>query len=292
MWREYQTAATVEEALQTLSRHDGQARLIAGGTDLVLQCQREECPARIVVDITRIPGLDRIVEEDGWVTLGAAVTHAQAAASDLVRRKGRILADACRIIGGPQVRNVGTLAGNLVTALPAADAALALLALDAQAEVVSLLGRAWLPLADFHQDIRRCRVDPCKEMITRLRFRPLGPEYACAQERLARRKAHALPILNVAVVGALHGGAWSDLRMVVGPVATRPLRIRECEEMLEGRRAEAGPVREAAERVASLCHPRDSLLRGSGEYRQALVAVMARRALERVGGLGVEHDRI
>lgn len=285
MWREYLFAASVDEALQILAGHHGDARLIAGGTDLVLQCQREECPARIVVDIMRIAGLDRIVEEDGWVLLGAAVTHAQAAASDLLRSKARILADACRVIGGPQIRNAGTLVGNLVTALPAADAALALIALNAEAEVVSPAGRAWLPLAEFHEGIRRCRVNPCEQIITRLRFRPLGADFGCAQERLARRKVHALPILNVAAVAALRQGVFSDVRIVVGPVATRPLRARETEAFLKGRAAEPALIREAAALTASLCHPRDSLLRGSGEYRQDLVGVMVRRALERVAGL-------
>ncbi len=285
MWREYLFAASVDEALQHLSDRDGEARLIAGGTDLVLQCQREECPARTLVDITRISGLDRIAEEDGWVTLGANVTHAQAAASELLRRRGRILADACGVIGGPQVRNVGTLVGNLVTALPAADAALALLALDAEVDVAAPDGRRWLPLADLHEGIRRCRVNPCREMIVGLRFRPLGPDYACAHERLARRKVHALPILNVAVAGALRDGRFADVRIVVGPVATRPLRVGECEAMLEGRPAGAALIREAAALAVSLCRPRDSLLRGSGEYRRSLVGVMVRRALERIGGV-------
>jgi CO/xanthine dehydrogenase FAD-binding subunit len=285
MWREYLLASSIDEALERLAQHDGQARLVAGGTDLVLQCQRGECPAQVLVDITRIPGLDRVVEEDGWVTLGAAVTHAQAAALELVRAKGRILADACRVIGGPQVRNAGTLVGNLVTALPAADAALALLALEGEAEVASLAGRRWLPLADFHEGIRRCRVEPCREMITRLRFRALGSDYRCAHERLARRKVHALPILNVAAVAALRQGAFADVRIVIGPVATRPLRVRECEAMLDGQPAEPALIREAAERAASLCRPRDSLLRGSGEYRRTLVSVMVRRALERVAGV-------
>ncbi len=285
MWREYRFAASVDEALHVLSQGNGEARLIAGGTDLVLQCQRDECPARMLVDITRVPGLGDIAEEDGWVTMGANVTHAQAAASPLLRRTGRILADACGVVGGPQIRNVGTLVGNLVTALPAADAALALIALDAEAEVVSPEGRQWLPLAEFHEGIRRCRVDPCVQMISRLRFRPLGAEYGCAHERLARRKVHALPILNVAAVGARREGRLADVRIVIGPVAQRPLRARECEAILEGRPANPVLLCEVADLSASLCHPRDSLLRGSGEYRQALVGVMVRRALERISGL-------
>ncbi len=282
VWREYLFATSIDEALQLLARHEGQARLIAGGTDLVLQCQRGECPAHTLVDITRIPGLNRIAEEDGWVTVGATVTHAQVASSDLVRRRGRLLADACAIIGGPQIRNVATLAGNLVTALPAADGAIALLALDGEAEVASPGGVRRLPLAQFHEDIRKCGVNPCLEAITQLRFRALGPEYRSAHQRLARRQVHDLPILNVGAVGAVREGRFADVRIAIGPVAVTPLRARECEAFLEGRPAEAATIREAAGLAASLCHPRDSLLRGSGQYRQSLVAVLVRRALESI----------
>lgn len=285
MWREYLFAGSVDEALRLLSRYDGQARLVAGGTDLVIRCQRDECPAQVLVDVTRIPGLDRIAEEDGWVTLGAAVTHAQAASSGVLRARGRLLAEACGIIGGPQIRNIGTLVGNLVTALPAADAALALIALDGEAEVASLDGRRWMPLSELHEGVGICRVNPCVQMISQLRFRALGAEYRCAHQRLARRKEHALPILNVAAVGALRDGRLADMRIAVGPVAVTPLRLRESEALLEGRWVEPQVIREAVELAASVCHPRDSLLRGSGQYRKALVAVMVRRALERIAGL-------
>ena len=121
-------------------------------------------------------------------------------------------------------------------------------------------------------------------MIASLRFRPLGSGYACAQERLAPRKMHALPILSVAAVGAVKGGAFSDVRIVAGPVADRPLRLRDVEAFLEGRPAEAAVAREAGALAAQLCHPRGSPLRGSAECRQHLVGVLVRRALERIAG--------
>ena len=288
MWRDYLFATSIDEALQLLARYGGDARLVAGGTDLVLQCQRGECQARVLVDVTRIPGLNRIEEDDGWISLGATVTHAQAARSPLVRRHGRLLSDACGVVAGPQIRNVATLVGNLVTALPAADGSIALTALDAQGEVASPGGRRWLDLTELHQDIGVCLVNPCLEMITRLRFRALGPEYRFAHERMARRKVHALPILNVGVVGAVRDGRLADVRISIGPVAVKPLRVRQAEALLEGQAAGPRVIREAAELVASLCQPRDSLLRGSGEYRRALAAVLVRRALERVAGLSHE----
>lgn len=281
MWSEYLFAGSVEGALELLGRYAGDARLIAGGTDLVIRCQRHECPARILVDISRIPGLDRIEETGGWVVIGANVTHAQAASSPLLREKGALLAEACGVIGGPQVRNMGTLVGNLVTELPAADAALALLVLDGEVEVALPSGRRRMPVTDLYEGAGRCRIDARREMITHLRFRPLGSEYRWAHERLAQRKVHALPILNVAAVGALRGDRLADVRIAVGPVAERPLRIRDCGRFLEGRPATPEALREAAEMAAAHCSC-DSPLRGPDEYRHRLAAVLVRRALERI----------
>lgn len=282
MWSDYLFAASVGEALRLLSEHGGEARLIAGGTDLLTQYGRGKRPARVLVDVTRIPGLDRIEEDGDWVVLGANVTHAQAAASPLLQRRGRLLADACRIIAGPQVRNVGTLTGNLITALPAADAALALIALEAEAQVADSDGSYRLPVDELRQGGGLCRVNPCAEMVTHLRFRALGPEYGSAHERLALRKVHALPIMNVAAVGALRDGRLHDVRIAISPVDTRSLRLCEVEAFLEGQAPGPEVIREAAARVAFCCHPRDSLLRGAGEYRLALATVLVRRALERV----------
>jgi CO/xanthine dehydrogenase FAD-binding subunit len=285
MWRDYLIPTTIEEALRLLARYEGDARLIAGGTDLVLQCQRNECPARVLVDVTHIPGLDSIAEVDGWIVLGATVTHAQVADSAVIRQKAGLLAHACSVVGGPQIRNVGTLAGNFVTALPAADGALALTALDAEAEVTTLDGARWVPLLALQESVGVCRVNPCAEMVTALRIRPLGPEYRSAHERIARRKEHALPILNVGAVGAVRDGRFHDVRIAIGPVAVKPLRLSTSEAALEGQPAGSAAIQVATELVGDQCHPRDSLLRGSGRYRQALAGVLVRRALERVAGI-------
>jgi len=171
MWDEYLFPASVEEALEMLEAYGGEARVIAGGTDLVLQSQRGQCPAKAMVDITRIPGLDHIEEQDGLIYIGAQVTHAQVAASPLIRSRAGVLAEACGSVGGPQIRNVGTLVGNVVNALPAADGAIALFALDAEAEVAEQAGRRWTPIAALYAGVGLCTVDPCTALITQLRFR-------------------------------------------------------------------------------------------------------------------------
>ena len=104
MWDDYLFPSSVDEALEMLDAHGGEARIIAGGTDLALQSQRGQNPARVMVDITRIPGLDQIEERDSYVHIDAQVTHAQVAASPLVRARGMVLAEACGSVGGPPMR--------------------------------------------------------------------------------------------------------------------------------------------------------------------------------------------
>lgn len=262
-----------------LAAHGGQARIIAGGTDLVLQSQRGQCLATVMVDVTRIPGLDAIEERDGYVTIGCQVTHSQIAASALIRQKAGVLALACGSVGGPQTRNVGTLVGNVVNALPAADGAVALFALDAEVETAGADGRRWLPIGEMYAGVGECALDPCVQMMTAIRFRPLAEGWASAYQRLANRKALALPILNAAVVVGLEDGECSEVRIAVGPVAPTPFRAREAEAALAGQSPDAETVVRAARLAADAANPRDSVLRGSRDYRKAMVEVLVRRAL-------------
>jgi CO/xanthine dehydrogenase FAD-binding subunit len=281
MWDDYLFPTSVEETLEMLAAHGGNARIIAGGTDLVLQSQRGRIPSKVMVDITRISGLSHIEERDGWIYIGAQVTHDQVAASPLVRSRAGVLAEACGSVGGPQIRNVGTLVGNVVNALPAADGAMALFALDAEAEVVERMGRRWTPIASLYAGVGRCTVDSCFAMITQLRFAALGEVEAGAFERLAKRRTLILPILNAAVVIRLQDGKVQETRIAMGPVATTPFVAAEAAEALVGRRPDEVSLAQAAMLAAQAAQPRYSLLRGSAEYRKKMVEVLVRRALSR-----------
>jgi len=281
MWDDYLFPQSVEEALEVLHARDGEARIIAGGTDLALQSQGGRVQARVMVDITRIPGLDHIEERDGYVYIGARATHAQVAASPFIQSRGGVLAEACGSVGGPQIRNVGTLVGNVVNALPAADGAIGLTALDAEAEVAERKGWRWVPVAELYAGVGRCTVDSCVAMITQLRFRALGDGEGSAFERLAKRKALILPILNACVVVGLEDGTVERARVAIGPVATTPFVATDAAEWLIGRTADASAAAEAARLAAQAAQPRYSLLRGSAEYRKSMVEVLVRRALSR-----------
>jgi len=281
MWDEYLFPASVEEALEMLEAHGGEARIIAGGTDLVLQSQRGQCPAKAMVDISRISGLDYIEEHNGLIYIGAQVTHGQVAASPLIRSRAGVLAEACGSVGGPQIRNVGTLVGNVVNALPAADGAIALFALDAEAEVAERRGRRWTPIANLYAGVGLCTVDPCAAMITQLRFGALGKGEAGAFERLAKRRALVLPILNAAAIVGLDGDKVEGARIAIGPVAEMPFLAVEAAGTLVGQTPVEERIAWVAQIAAQAAQPRDSLLRGSAEYRKAMVEVLVQRALWR-----------
>ncbi len=280
MWDHYLVARSVTDALQKLASFGGEARLIAGGTDLVLQAQRGQCPSRAMVDVTRISGLDQIEEQDGFIVIGAAVTHAQVAACALIQTRAALLAQACGSVGSPQIRNVATLAGNVVNALPAADGAVALFALDAEVNVCTLDGCEWLPIGELYESVGVCTIDPCIQMVTALRFKPLTAGMGSDFQRLARRRALVLPILNAGVAVDVRDGVFAAARIAVGPVAPTPFRAVEAEQFLIGKPVEPATIAQAARLAMAAARPRSSTLRGSKEYRTAMVEVWVKRALE------------
>lgn len=291
-WTEYLFPQTVEEALAMLEARAGRARLIAGGTDLVLQAQQGKCVSTAMVDVTRIPGLDFLEERDGYIWIGPQVTHARVAASPLVREKAGVLAAGCGSVGGPQIRHVATLVGNVVNAMPAADGAVALFALDAEVEVAAGAGRRLAPIAELYAGVGVCTLNPCAQMVTGLRFRPLPAGWGWSFKRLAQRRALILPMLNTAVVVRVAEGRFVEARIAVGPVAATPMRACAAETALRGKPVRAEAIAEAARLALEESHPRDSAVRGSGEYRRAMVEVLVRRGVEeavaRAGGAGHE----
>jgi carbon-monoxide dehydrogenase medium subunit len=279
MWTDYLFPTTLKDAVEMLEAHNGQARIIAGGTDLVLQSQRGQCDSKVMVDITAIPGLGFLEEREDWIFVGPQVTHHQVAASPLVQEKAGVLARACGSVGGPHIRRVATLVGNVVNALPAADGAVALFALDAQVEVIDQCGRRWESITDFYMGVGQCGADPCHEIVGAIRFHPLPAGSGWAFQRLARRRTLILPMLCAAVVVRVEDSHFADARIAVGPIAPIPFRARAAEEMLRGAPVSEQIVAAAAHEVSQAAHPRDSILRGSGEYRKQMVEVLVRRGL-------------
>ena len=234
MWQTYYTPTSIEDTLRLLAEHGSDARIIAGGTDLLVELQRGDRQARVLVDVTRIGGLDRVyLDDDGLIHIGPAVTHNLAVASELLRERGFPLALACWRVGTPQLRNRGTIAGNLVTGSPANDTIAALWALGGQLTLSSVRSEHILPFADFYQGVRQTALAP-DEMVTDITFPALKPNQRGTFLKLALRRAHAISVVNTAVVLTFDGDSVTQARVALGSVAPTVIRARDAEGTLVG----------------------------------------------------------
>ncbi len=280
-WEEYLVPSSLDEALGMLERSRGAARVIAGGTDIVPASRKGAAGIKTLVDITRIPGLDAIRLDGRTVKIGPLATHTEVALSGLIRKKGMALAEGASRLGSPQIRNIGTVAGNIINAQPGADTVIPLLALDGSVTVLSRKGERTIALAELFTGIGRTKIDSTKEIVTRISFPALGKGEASAAMRLAKRKTLVLPILTVAVViGTDPGGKrFTKARIAVGPVATTPMRCTAAESILAGSPITEEVIRKAAAAAEKAANPRTSLIRGTSEYRKAMVSVLVERGI-------------
>ncbi len=290
LWKHYHLPQSVEEAVELLGRYDGQARVVGGGTDLILEMQQGHTPpVEALVDLSRVPDLGRIVEEGPYLVIGAGVTHTQIVADPRVARGGTCLAESCGVIGGPQVRNVGTLAGNIAHALPAADGTISLLALGGEAEIASgrrqaaesKVVRQWKPLEEMFLGPGKSAIDSTRELITRLRFIPTGPGEGSAFKRVMRPQGVALPMINMAVRLKLDEAAERVLsaRVTIGPAGPTPFLATQTMDFLSGQLAAPETFAQAAKVALGEVHLRTSRHRATDEYRAEMVRALLPQTL-------------
>jgi CO/xanthine dehydrogenase FAD-binding subunit len=288
-WNEYHLPASLEDALVLLERYQGRARVVAGGTDLLLDFQDAYYSGArtcwdALVDVTRIAGANAIRDEGDWITVGCGVTHTQVVESLLIQSRAAALAQACSVVGGPQVRNVATLVGNIAHALPAADGLIALLVLEAEARVASHAGAPadWRPLASLYKGPGVSAVDATREMIAAIRFRPTGEHEASAFTRVMRPQGVALPILGMAArVRTAAGRRIEDVAISAGPVAPLPFRARRTEHYLRGKVLNEETLAEATHLLSGEAAPRTSAHRATTEYRFELLPALLRDVVAR-----------
>lgn len=288
LWQHYYRPETVEEALAQLRAHDGNARLIGGGTDLLLEMQQgRKPPVEALIDVTAIPALHTLQLEDDRVQIGAAVTHIEIVKAPFMAQHATCLVESCGVIGGPQVRNVATLGGNVAHALPAADGTTALVVLDAEVEVAGSHGRRWQPILSLFKGPGISAIDHRREMITRFRFAAAAPGAGSAFKRIMRPQGVSLPILACAVWVSVAPRQEQDspdtalideARICIGPVRPVPSRARQAEKALAGRSLSDGLERAIAAAQSEFT-PRTSKHRATAEYRVEMIAVLLRRAL-------------
>ncbi len=282
-WQNYYTPATVAEAVEILNRYDGEARVVGGGTDLLVETRRGlHKPVAAMVDVTHIEGLGEISVENDHIVIGCGVTHSQIVSNPHIIERGSCLAESCGVIGGPQVRNVGTLAGNVAHALPAGDGTIGLLALGGEIEVADVDGARWMPLQESFKGPGKSFIDRYRQVLTRLRFRPTGAGEGSAHHRVMRPQGLCLPIISMGVRVALDAeDVISDARISMGPVGPVPYLAEPAMAVLVGGPATASQYRSATEVALQDVELRASKYRATREYREQMVRTFLPAILER-----------
>jgi len=275
----YVAPESLQDALDVLDMHGASARVIAGGTDLLLELSRgARTGIHTLVDLSVLTGLDSITEHEGRIKLGPLVTHADVVASPLITKTGLPLAQACLEVGGPQLRNRATVVGNIVTASPANDTISALYALGAEVTVTSAAaGSRTIAITDFFTGFRNIALDP-SELVTEISFEALSELRRGVFVKLGLRRAQAISVVHAAVVVNENlDGTVKDLVVALGSVGPTIELVDTATAVAAGRR-----LSEAADDVAAAARaaisPIDDL-RATAEYRSAATEVVVARAL-------------
>jgi xanthine dehydrogenase iron-sulfur cluster and FAD-binding subunit A len=265
MWTTYLQPQSLAETLSLLAQHQGEARIVAGGTDIVVELSRGIRPTNTLIDITAVSGLRGIALEDGVISLGALTTHNDVVASRLCREQALPLAQACWEVGAPQIRTRGTVAGNLVTASPANDTITPLTALDAEVVLQSVKGERRLALHDFYVGVRRTALAP-DELVREIRFPAMQPHQRGRFVKLGLRRAQAISVIDLAIVLTFDDEVVSDARIALGSLAPTIVRATGAEQFLLGQ-ALTPEICERAGELASEAVSPIADVRGSAEYR-------------------------
>jgi len=306
---DYLRPQTLEEALSLLNQYGKKAKLIAGGTDVIVMIKQKAMMPGVLISLRGIPGLDQI-QYDGTLRIGALVTHRAIETSEVIRKEFSALTDAADVLGSIQIRNVATIGGNICTAAPSADTATPLLVLGTQVKVKSLSEERTVPIEEFF-------IGPGEtilkkgEVVTELIIPKPLPHTGSAYWKLQRRLALDLPILGVSVLLALDKGTVScsdilctaspissilhtmekdeltckEIRIALGVAAPTPIRALKAEHLMRGKKISDELLEEVADTASVEAQPRDSI-RGEAWYRRDMIRVlvkrMAMKCIERV----------
>lgn len=297
---DYLQPRTVEEVLHLLNHLGKKATVIAGGSDVMVMIKKKMISADVLLSLRGIPGLDQI-QYDGELRIGAMVTHRSIEKSELIRRKFSALADAVDVLGSIQIRNVGTIGGNICTAAPSADTATALLVLGARVRIRSLKGERIIPIEKFFKGPGKTVLRK-KEIVTELVIpKPLA-HTGSAYWKHKRRLAMDLPILGVSVLLSFDKGTIScpeilrtsspissimhtlekeepvckEVRIALGVAAPTPMRATKAEKLLRGQKITDELLDVVAKTAAKEAQPRDSI-RGEAWYRRDMIKVFVKR---------------
>lgn len=281
MWKNYFSVTSIEDALELLVKYQERARVVAGGTDILIELERgQRTGVDTLIDVSRVPDLDHIQQVGQTLQLGPMVSHNQAVASSLIREGAFPLAAACWKVGAPQIRNRGTIAGNIITASPANDTIVPLMALGASVTLRSLNGERTIPLHEFYTGVRKTVMHP-DELLTTIHVPTMQSNQAGTFLRLELRQAQAISVVSAAVILAFDADHIQSAQIALGAVAPTIIRVSLVEEYLVGQSLTDTVIAEAARLAASVPRPIDDV-RGSATYRTEMVKVLTARVLRSI----------
>lgn len=280
MWDEYLQPESLAQALALCQRYAGQARLIAGGTDVLVELQRGVKPTRRLIDLSALSELKYIRRSGKYLTLGALTTHNDVVASSECTRHALPLAQACWEVGAPQIRNRATIAGNLVTASPANDTITPLLALQAEIELLSQRGARVVPLNEFYTGLRRTIIQP-DELVHKIRIPVLAANQRGIFLKLGLRQAQAIAVINVAIVLTMEEARVKAASITLGCLAPMVIHASHVEAYLHGQTLTPEVCMQAGQLANQDATPIDDI-RGSAQYRRATLAALVTHGLQRI----------
>jgi carbon-monoxide dehydrogenase medium subunit len=275
IWKHYYLPEKLDEALEILYQVSGSVRVIAGGTDLLLDLQQgRHPPVDVLVDVTRVSEMQGIEKRDADLFIGAAVSLRTISTSSLVGEHAQALAEACGLVGGPQVRNTATLGGNVAHGLPAADGSISMMALNCRVAIASKNGTRQVPLDSLFKGPGQSTLDPVGEILVGFYVPLKRGDQASAFGRVMRPQGVALPILNMSVWVDRSGETVRDVRIAVGPSGPVPQRIGAAEDALRGSTLDQQSKRKAFDALLRTVRFRTSPQRATADYRNHLAGVL------------------
>ena len=236
---DFYSPVTVVEALELLHQHKDSVAIVAGGTDIVLELNERAIKPAVVMDVKRLKELDYITIEDGIVRIGAMTTHASIAADERIKKHAKILWEACRLVGSPQIRNLGTIGGNIATSSVAGDGLAACVTLDADVTVKSVRGERTMKLDEFlaGEGFSKRNIMEADELLTEVSFKLPDERTATGFYKLAKRKSLAISVIGAGMVVSVdENGICTYARLRSGALGRYPMPVEAFEQHLVGKK--------------------------------------------------------
>jgi CO/xanthine dehydrogenase FAD-binding subunit len=273
----YVAAKDIGHAVAALAEHGAKAKILAGGTDLLVELKHAVHNPQVIVDVSRLRELKTIAVADDGLHIGALATHGDIMASPIIRDMFPALVDAAHSIGAVQTRNLGTLGGNLITCVPSMDSGPTLMALEATLTVAGASGQRQMPLAELFVGPRKTSLKP-GDLLVDIVIPKENLNKPAGFEKFGLRKGQALALVNAAAAFFIDKGKFSAPRIALGAVAPVVVRAPKAEAYLDGRAISPEAMAEAGRIAATEAKPIDDF-RASADYRRDLIAVLVKRAL-------------